>query len=104
MHLEEQPHGEQDDLYFITWEDGVALSTSNYYTDDRPGIGGIYGGEVTVPPTIFSHWFSKEVEVVAIDGFTATGLQCFVFLRQFVKLITRFTIANCWRRYISMTT
>ncbi len=29
MHLEEQPHGEQDDLYFITWEDGVPLSTSN---------------------------------------------------------------------------
>ena len=73
MHLEEQPHGEQDDLYFITWEDGVALSTSNYYTDDRPGIGGIYGGEVTVPPTIFSHWFSKEVEVVAIDGFYRNG-------------------------------
>ena len=73
MHLEEQPHGEQDDLYFITWEDGVALSTSNYYTDDRPGIGGIYGGEVTVPPTILSHWFSKEVEVVAIDGFYRNG-------------------------------
>lgn len=60
-------------MYFITWEDGVALSTSNYYTDDRPGIGGIYGGEVTVPPTIFSHWFSKEVEVVAIDGFYRNG-------------------------------
>ncbi len=73
MAPEGQLPGWVDNLYFEVWKGGLELTSPLYYEDDKPGRGGVYGGEVIVPEKIFIEWEGTEVEVVSIAGFYRNG-------------------------------